>query len=1099
MKKSFSSSYTTSNENFVIICNDPKERLDKFKDSALYGLYCVVQNIIQRGFPTEPSEYLKSELGDPDFEYGIRFISSHQTYWDKTIRGDEENSDYPAALFFNKRLTEHLGEYGFVRNLMIPEASFEEILGTNTSFSGQQVDFFLPQLSLVIEIDGQQHNDLMQAKKDQKRDAELNRHKITIQRISAKDVRNNSRKLKAFLSDLKEKASNNIELCEYKESLDDRPAEQICKYETVLRLQILLLTCLRERRLNINSERWKVKLLDSDIEELDGLLNIAYSDLQLWIDNISKMLKINVEFPKLEFVQNEAEADICIDFSLFKRYDDTCDPQTNEYIIRTDYFSKADHYHVCVSDSLKYRLELEEPSRDVEHLQFILRNIFGFESFQDGQIPIIENALSGNDTIGILPTGAGKSLCYQFCAMLQPGVTLIVDPILSLMQDQKRSMDEKQITHNEMIASNMTGQKRGTALEKLRNGQYQMVWISPERFQSEAFRDSLAEINISLNFCYAVIDEVHCLSEWGHDFRVSYLTLTRTLREYCPAAILIGLTATASEFVLTDIRAEFGDGMPLEWANVKTRPSMDRPELVFKRYSVADDVSRLRAIHELIKEKLDRDEPQAGLLFCPTVKGWGTGCEVVSNMLAKDFSGRYQLFHGKEANKEQKQKAFMEGAFPLMICTKAFGMGVDKQDLRFTIHDSLPASIESFYQEAGRAGRDRQEAECYILYNIDDDTRSLVEAYSSSNNLLELIESSDDSTFQDTDLSSTIFFYKSNHMDETTETDYIFRLYQFLRFKGHSMLFHQNDSKADDFKQKTENALYKLSLLGFIEDWTVQYYDLYTGAIYVKTTDLSNISTLDTVNRFLSYVRKYEVDFSLQSGTGLEYQTIFERPGDQIKNIIQMLVRWTNQNILYQRLQCSKTIMDWCSPSVDDETFRRNLEGYFRFSDETVTFEYIAYHPTDEKRWFEVLYELNPEKTERTKPVTRESAQENLASLQRFLESFQNNTGLNYIDGLLRLYTQDTISEHDLDRMKRSLEVIKTQFTLDDQADIIRRTSSFGRNIESIEMRDLLSKTLLEYFPEMTRIVFNGMNDRYSLSIELEDIASRLENIKWII
>lgn len=1101
MKKCFSSSYTTNKENWVIISNDQDEPSNTFKESSLYGIYCVVQNIIQRGSPTEPSEYLKSKLGKLEVSDSIRFFSEYPTQWNKTIKGDSTNSDYPAADFFNKVLPEQLGEYSFVRNLIVPEASFDDILGKHTAFSGQQVDFYLPQLSLVIEIDGAQHQDPLQSIKDKKREEELSRNRIDTERIEAKEIKNDSYLLKVILKHLRKRISECDTLLEYKEALTKRPSLQICRYETVLRLQVLLLTCLRNQQLDINNDVWKIKVLDSDIESIDELLDIAYSDLKLWIGSIADMMKINLSFPRIEITNDIGDSDICIDFSLFKRYDDTCMPHINEYIIRTDYYSGKDYYQVAVSELLRYKLELEEPSKDIDSMRFLLRNLFGFDSFQDGQIPIIANVLEGSDTIGILPTGAGKSLCYQFCALLQPGVTLIVDPILSLMQDQKRSMFMKKITHNEMISSNMGGQEREAALEKLRKGFYQMVWISPERFQNEQFRVSLAEINRCMNLCYAVIDEVHCLSEWGHDFRISYLTLIKTIREHCPAAVLLGLTATASEFVLADIRAEFGDAKPLEWTNVKTKPSMDRPELVFNRIRIRDESERKTVIRELIKRKLCKDDPQSGLIFCPTVNGWYTSCNAVSDLLSPDFDNKYRVFNGQMSSieKEANQAAFMEEEFPLMICTKAFGMGVDKQNLRFTIHDSLPASVESFYQEAGRAGRDRERAECYILYCVSDKERKLVEEYSNSGRLLELMTLSDTAVFKRTDLGTILYFYNINHLSEASETKYTFKLLQRLKEIGPSLEFQQTNFQRDDFKQRIEHALYKLYLLGFVDDWTVNYFDYNGGVIEVQTKCLSEISTLDTINRFLTYVRKYDVEFSLHSERGLEYQTLFEQDDDQIKNTIQMLVRWTNQNILYQRLQCSKTIMDWCNPSVDSKTFRRNLEGYFRFSEETITFEYIAYHPTDFGRWFDVLYELNQEKTERTSPITKDAAIANLASLQRFLESFQNNTGLNYIDGLLQLLTKDSLTDHDLDRMRRSLKTVKTSFSPEEQTDIVRRTATFGRSIDNLEKRDLLSKVLIDFFPEMASIIFREMNDRYSLSVELEKGISRLENIKWII
>ena len=299
-------------------------------------------------------------------------------------------------------------------------------------------------------------------------------------RIKAFDVKNNTARLKSQLNGLKEQIADSDILLHYKDALIENPSEQICKLEAVLRLQILLLICLRNQQLDIQSEEWRICISKSDTESLDSLLKTAYEDLKLWMQNISDMLKLKIHFPEIVFVRDSENADLCVDYSLFERYDETCVPVPNNFIIRTDYFSNNDHYEVAVSDTLKYTIELEEPSNDLKCMRFLLRNLFDFDDFQEGQIPVIANVLEGNDTVGIMPTGAGKSLCYQFSALLQPGVTLVIDPILSLMQDQKRSMRQKGITHNEMIASQMGGKERSLALDKLRTGHYQMVWISPE-------------------------------------------------------------------------------------------------------------------------------------------------------------------------------------------------------------------------------------------------------------------------------------------------------------------------------------------------------------------------------------------------------------------------------------------------------------------------------------------------------------------------------------------------------------------------------------------------------------------------------------------
>lgn len=1094
----YSNSYINSSENYALIFNKQSGCTEQFRESPLYGVLCVVQNIIQRGKPSNLSNYLKSVVGDYEADHLIRLISTVPSNWSKTIKGYRADSDYPAIRFFNELVPMYLGEYSYVRNLMIPEADFDDIIGSKTAFSGQQVDFYIPLMKLVIEIDGSQHSDWFQREKDAERDEELRGHGIDVLRLNAYDIKNDTQRLQYRMEAFKKAIMNNAVLNDYRCFLTNKLQKEELRLEAISRLQLMLLSCMKEQWLKLDRETWEFYVSDADVSDLESAIQIAYTDLQLWMQPIFGMLKMNVSFPSIVFVKEKKNADLTIDFSLFKRYDDLCTPAENECIIRTDYYPEADYYQVAVSEILQYKLELEEPSEDIKRMEFLLENIFGFHSFQEGQIQVISNVLEGSDTIGILPTGAGKSLCYQFASMLQPGVSIVVDPILSLMQDQKRSMRKMSIVHNEMVSSAMSGKEKGDALEQFQSGQYQILWISPERFQDVAFRESLAVINSKLNFCLAVIDEVHCLSEWGHDFRVSYLVLVRTLKEYCPAAILLGLTATASQFVLTDIRAAFGDAAPLNAMNVKAMPSMDRKELHFERIEVNNQQNRMNIIKELLAERLNSSHPESGLLFCPTVGDWETGCRVMKDELNKEWGGQVRVFNGqmRQSEKSRNQEDYMSGDFPLMICTKAFGMGIDKPDIRYTIHNSLPASVESFYQEAGRAGRDKEDAYCYVLYQVDKRTRESFE-FLLEDHFLELLDKEIIKNMSQSDLRTTLFLLSTNHTSEAEECEYIVRVLKWLG--QHSIIgFSQGDPSKDNEKQKIENALYKLSLLGFVKNWTVRYITWNRGNIVVEKEDFTHITPESVLNCFQDYVRKYDIEFSLDEKKGVEYKKLLNQSKDVYNNIIQMLVKWTNDNIVHQRLQCSKTIMDWCSPEVDDWSFRHNLEGYFKFTEETILMEYIAYHPLEWEKWFDCFYDLNKERTTRLRILTREKAQENYASLQRFLESYQNNTGLNYIDGLFHFLIRKNVSQNDLKRMERSLEVIKTMPS-EMQKGIIQETAIFGKQLESIEKKDYLSKLLIQYVPELAGVIFNQMQDRYSLAFVLDGMIERMEKIEWTI
>ncbi|MBU2920710.1 DEAD/DEAH box helicase [Winogradskyella psychrotolerans] len=236
--------------------------------------------------------------------------------------------------------------------------------------------------------------------------------------------------------------------------------------------------------------------------------------------------------------------------------------------IRTDYLDlfhnrnknkldRVNYFKLSTSTKFKYKLLFNEESNDLENLEFFLKNIFEYDRFNNGQISIIQNILENNTTIGLLPTGGGKSLTYQLACLLQPCISFVVCPIKSLMYDQVKDLNQAYIQNIESINSDVGGAARTEILDNYSNGKYFFVFISPERFQTKDFRERLVAINSQLDFSYAVIDEVHCLSEWGHDFRTSYLNLSNTIKKYCPTINFLGLTATASVNVLKDIQLEF--------------------------------------------------------------------------------------------------------------------------------------------------------------------------------------------------------------------------------------------------------------------------------------------------------------------------------------------------------------------------------------------------------------------------------------------------------------------------------------------------------------------------------------------------------------
>lgn len=324
---------------------------------------------------------------------------------------------------------------------------------------------------------------------------------------------------------------------------------------------------------------------------------------------------------------------------------------------------------------------------------------FGFSTFRPGQEAIIRSVIEGRNTVAVMPTGAGKSLCYQLPAMLLPGTCLVISPLVALMKDQVDALQAKGIPAT-FVNSSISEEERSARIQGMREGKYKLVYVAPERFRSPNFVRAIQEAEISL---YAV-DEAHCISQWGHDFRPDYMQLGKVRRALMPPRTL-ALTATATP----EVRADIVRVLRMKDPHVFVA-GFDRPNLFFQAVEVEDEPQKFR-------EVLRACRLGGGVVYGATRRE----VERVASKLAAQ--GVYALAYHAGMSEDQRrriQDAFMEDEDAVVCATNAFGMGVDKASLRFVAHWSLPRSIEAYYQEAGRAGRDGKPALALLLFRESD-------------------------------------------------------------------------------------------------------------------------------------------------------------------------------------------------------------------------------------------------------------------------------------------------------------------------------------------------------------------------------------------
>ena len=336
----------------------------------------------------------------------------------------------------------------------------------------------------------------------------------------------------------------------------------------------------------------------------------------------------------------------------------------------------------------------------METKESILQRVFGYSAFRGGQEALIDAQLQGRDAFGIMPTGGGKSLCYQIPALLLEGVTLVISPLISLMRDQVMALKNAGVAAA-YINSSLTPAQIRLVYRNIQSGMYKIIYVAPERLLTDGFLEAIQARKVSL----VTVDEAHCISQWGQDFRPSYLKIVDFLNILTPRPVVSAFTATATETVRQDITQILQLRDPL-----RVVTGFDRPNL---RFEVRRPKQKLPALIELVQQRRDK----AGIVYCATRKAVEEVCE---NLQLNGIAATRYHAGLPDEERRDNQEDFLYDRKTVMVATNAFGMGIDKSNVSYVIHYNMPQSLESYYQEAGRAGRDGAEAECILLYAPGD-------------------------------------------------------------------------------------------------------------------------------------------------------------------------------------------------------------------------------------------------------------------------------------------------------------------------------------------------------------------------------------------
>jgi ATP-dependent DNA helicase RecQ len=1062
-----------------------------------HNILAIAETLLTRGTTPLCSPALEQMLGTTNWQFEDNWSAStiaaalQRVAWAPSIRFCPLNLDSDEEDRAFEWIQSLIIEHGIPWQLL-PQVKLASLSPWVDSQGDERGDLLLvhPKRDpILVEIDGDAHG--AHQERDASRDRALCATGIQVMRIQAREVRKR---------DVKQLATLERMLLDGRIDLPEESQLSVivrwCKF--FHQIQLALLAALRGGWLRFDTP-WNVGVMPPPLlrhyQHVDAraLVRLAVSDLLELLDRLTRLhgQPFGLGQPRVHIVtENFRNEQLDV---LIAPADGSAD---NLPAVARAQFFVSDiclPFEIASLSAAATPARLESPSR--EDARWFLRYLFRKEDFREGQWETIERCLRGLDSIVLLPTGAGKSIAFQLAALLLPGRCIVVDPIISLIDDQIDNLNRFGIDRCIGITHRMKTDERDLVLRAFQSGHYLFCYVAPERFQTVRFREALRTLSAQMPISLIVIDEAHCVSEWGHDFRTAYLNLGRITREYCASQgvipPLVALTGTASKIVLKDVQRELG----IESLDAVITPkTFDREELFFtvvpcrsaeKRARVLGLLERLPTIFNLDRRAFFRpagSQTHAGLVFCPHVGG-SYGVVEYAKELKRSLQTRVEIYSGEppefwdtaawEAKKREVTRDFKRNRFSVLVCTKAFGMGIDKPNIRYTIHIGLPSSIEAFYQEAGRAGRDRRPAECAIVLSNDDPKRSqqLLSPATPLDQIAQIVDSTD--WHQSDDIVRALWFHVRAFRGERAEVEDIVKLLDQLGDAELRRLVHitWRDPRWADAKdrygsgrERAEKALHRLVVLGVVEDYTIDF------AANEFSVLIAGASQEEIAAAFGRYARAYQ----RRLGEQMEREALALRRQphrDYIRAVAERLVHFIYEHIEQARRRALNEMLQAASYAHLGGDLRRRILDYLTQSEWDERLETVR---TSARGGVDQLLPLLED------VVSPNDAAALRAAVGRMLASYPDVPGLLLLRGISEALSADADLETARQNIEAALNFAIEKYRLEwvDMAQMLGQTLAYAMRkpdvarfllyaiLASPQMQRLSVRTLLAHTPQ---------------------------------